>query len=89
MASYRIYTLNEAGRILTASDAECLDDEAAFTWAATTLGPHASMELWEGTRCVGGLSRNRITPRSPDVSLAGHQPGPQNENVGPAPAGPR
>ncbi len=90
MASYRIYTLNRAGRIVTAADAECTNDEAAFTWAATTLGPNASIELWQGTRCVGGLSRNRITPgRPPDMPLPGHQPGHQNDNAGPAPVGPQ
>ncbi len=90
MASYRIYTLNRAGRIITASDADCINDEAAFTWAATTLGPHASIELWQGTRCVGGLSRNRITPGRPaGVPLAGHQSGHQNDNARPAPAGTR
>ena len=56
MPYYRIYMLDYNHRIVTGSDANCLNDEAAFAWAATTLGPDARAEIWLSTRFVGRLS---------------------------------
>jgi hypothetical protein len=56
MSVYRIYMLDGAGRVLTGSDATCANDEAARTWASTTLGGDAQAEIWEADRCVGRIS---------------------------------
>ena len=56
MSYYRIYMLDHKHRIVTGSDADCRDDEAAFAWAATTLGTDARAEIWHGPRFVGRIS---------------------------------
>jgi hypothetical protein len=56
MSSYRIYLLDEVGSIAACDDYECADDAAA-TELAATLGPmRSSVEIWQGTRCVGSVS---------------------------------
>jgi hypothetical protein len=56
MAYYRIYMLDHHARIVTGSDVDCRDDEAALAWAAITLGTAARAEVWQGTRCLGRVS---------------------------------
>jgi hypothetical protein len=56
MAYYRIYMLDHNHRIVTGSDADCRNDEAAFAWAATTLGTDERAEVWRGPRCIGRVS---------------------------------
>jgi hypothetical protein len=56
MADYRIYMLDRNHRILSGSDADCPDDEAAFAWAATTLGTDAHAEVWQSARFLGRVS---------------------------------
>ena len=53
---YRIYLLDHNDRIVTGSDTDCQNDEAALVWAATTLGTDARAEVWQGTRCLGRVS---------------------------------
>jgi len=56
MASYRIYMLDQADRVVTGSDADCRDDETALAWASATLGTDVRAEIWQSTRCVGRVS---------------------------------
>jgi hypothetical protein len=56
MAHYRIYMLDHKHRIVTGSDADCPDDEAALAWAATTLGTDVRAEVWQRQRIVGRVS---------------------------------
>jgi hypothetical protein len=56
MANYRIFMLDRSGGVVTASDTVCHNDEAALAWAATTLGPDARAEIWQGSRCLGRVS---------------------------------
>ena len=60
MAYYRIYMLDHKHRIVTGSDADCANDQAALGWAATTLGTDARAEVWEGARCLGRVSNVSI-----------------------------
>jgi hypothetical protein len=72
MAYYRIYMLDRAGRILTASDVECDNEENAFAWAATTLGSDARAEIWQGSACLGRLSAVAIPlPEQADQAREG------------------
>jgi hypothetical protein len=50
MTSYRIYSTNEVGRILTGQDTLCETDQAALAQAALTLPVGTRMEVWQGTR---------------------------------------
>ncbi len=53
MTHYRIYALDRVGRIISGSDADCLNDSAARTLAYAGLEPGQSREVWSGTHCVG------------------------------------
>jgi hypothetical protein len=64
MTNYRIFMIGNAGRILTASDADCENDEAAFAWAAATLGSDARAEIWQAGRCVGTVSGTTMMPHA-------------------------
>jgi hypothetical protein len=55
MTFYRIYELNEFGRIVSGIDVVCPDDEAAFDHAAALFGQSARAEIWQGARCLGRL----------------------------------
>lgn len=55
MQTYRIYKLNQAGRIVTGTDAMCASDDAAFRFAASLFGPNARAEIWHRDRRVGQL----------------------------------
>jgi hypothetical protein len=56
MRCYRIYMLDHKHRVVTGSDVDCLNDEAALAWAATTLGTDPRAEVWQRTRFVGRVS---------------------------------
>jgi hypothetical protein len=60
MAHYRIYLLDDYGRIFVGSDAECVNDAAALDHAAEKLADveHLSdqAEVWSGARSVGLVS---------------------------------
>ena len=70
MSYYRIYMLEYNHRIVTGSDADCRDDEAAFAWAATTLGTGTRAEIWRGPWCVGRISGVSIELHKGCVRLA-------------------
>lgn len=53
MASYLVYTLNPAGRIVNGTDANCANDAEAVAWAMKTTGDGAPAEIWQGARLVG------------------------------------
>ena len=56
VTEYRIYRLDEQGRIISGHDAACASDEEARQRALASLcgSPHA--EIWHGTRCLGQVS---------------------------------
>ncbi len=68
MASYRIYLLDGAGRILRAADAQCASDEAAYEAARGFLGRNGQAEVWQGTRCLGQVT---VPPPVPEPRTAG------------------
>ena len=61
MPYYRIYLMNTERHIRGVKIAECAGDDAAFTEAASMIGPHAGAEVWEDARLVGYLP----SPRRP------------------------
>jgi hypothetical protein len=61
--------INSAGRILTASDVECLTDGAAFAWAGATLGTDASAEIWRGATFIGSVSGTTVVPHAYQPNL--------------------
>jgi hypothetical protein len=60
VAHYRIYMLDLNHRIVTGSDADCQNDEAALAWAAITLGSDARAEVWQGSRILGRVANVSI-----------------------------
>ena len=50
MTHYRIYSLNDANRIVKAEDIEYEDDQAAAAEAHARHGDLARIEIWSGTR---------------------------------------
>ena len=57
MPSYRIYLMDTVGSTALHDHYNCADDAAATTFAATLLGAKMiSVEIWQGSRCVGSLS---------------------------------
>ena len=76
MASYRIYKLNQTGRIVVGVDVLCSNDEAAFVWAASAFGAKTRAEIWQGTRCLGSLP-DAVEPQSAEhgSERAGPLPG--------------
>jgi hypothetical protein len=55
MASYRIYLLDDMGKIATGIDVDCQDDEDAMAMAKT-LARGGRAEVWESARLVGQVS---------------------------------
>jgi hypothetical protein len=80
MADYKIYLLNNAGRIVSGSAAEFQNDEEALGTAVSNLSEGAQAEVWSGKRCVGlvtaGLVRQRKT--APAWTGAAGRPGGEN-----------
>jgi hypothetical protein len=69
MAHYRIYLLNDYGKIFVGYDAECVNDAEVLGQAAAMLAEVGHIadqtEVWSGARCVGSISisAKQITPR--------------------------
>ena len=53
MTDYRIYPLDDRGRLVSSFGANCRDDAAACAYARTALKEGAQAEVWSGARCVG------------------------------------
>src|ERR1700722_716018 len=62
---YRIYLLDQDGRIRRGHDAHCSTDAEAFAEIAHTVGIFSAAELWRGTRRVG-----RWEPRTMGVAAS-------------------
>ena len=57
MAPHRIYPLAADNHIFAPPhDVECASDQAAADEAATLIGDHPAIEVWNGTRLVGRLT---------------------------------
>ena len=52
MKNYKIYSLDQVGRIDRAQDMECADDLDALDWAEKTAGHGPGLEVWQGSRLV-------------------------------------
>jgi hypothetical protein len=52
LAAYRIYLLDDAGKIANAVDVDCDNDQEALRIAAT-IAQGGRSEVWQGTRCLG------------------------------------
>lgn len=55
MRHYRIYTMDQTGRILFAQDVRCHDDRGAMTEAQAQAGAYGA-EIWQGARLVGRVA---------------------------------
>lgn len=55
MAHYRIYTLSADNKITAGCDADCADDDAAYSEAARLLANAIGGEIWNGRRYVGAV----------------------------------
>ena len=60
MRNYRIYILDEWGRIGFAEDLQAMTDEAALALAAEVNPRARKYELWEGRRLVATSSEERV-----------------------------
>jgi hypothetical protein len=64
MAHYRIYLLDDYGKIFVGSDAECATDADALDRAAGLLAAAQDIadqsEVWCGARCVGSVSAEAV-----------------------------
>jgi hypothetical protein len=60
MAHYRIYLLDDHGRIFVGYDADCAHDAQALARAAAMLAEAGHItdqtEVWSGARCVGSIA---------------------------------
>jgi hypothetical protein len=56
MAGYRLYFLDDNGRIRDAAEFECADDVEALTQAHSRADGR-DMELWSGARVVSKIAR--------------------------------
>src|SRR5215212_2839303 len=53
MIGYRLFPLDEGGRIIAAPhEIECHSDHAAVTMAMELVGKHHAVEVWSGARLV-------------------------------------
>ena len=59
MGDYRIYLLNERGRIQSGHDVSCDSDAEACAHAEGMLSRHSHAEVWLGIRQVGVISSQR------------------------------
>ena len=57
MTHYRIYILDQSGKIETGSSAVLPDDQAAFE-KAIALSHEGAVEVWDGTRKVCYIDRH-------------------------------
>jgi len=56
MAGYRLYFLDDNGRIRDAAEFECVDDAEALAQAQSRADGR-SMELWSGARVVRKIAK--------------------------------
>jgi hypothetical protein len=64
MPSYRVYSLDTAGHIVSGTDLNCPSDDAAISLASEKFATRALYEIWEGARQVRAMGRR------PDDSAA-------------------
>ncbi|HEY8571633.1 hypothetical protein [Phenylobacterium sp.] len=55
--SYRLYTVDRSGRLQLSRTFDCSDDEAAVEQAREAAAEGEAVELWDGGRLVGRLSK--------------------------------
>jgi hypothetical protein len=53
MITYRIYSLDLQGQIVSRSEADCDNDADAYARARATLEADGEAEVWVGRRLVG------------------------------------
>jgi hypothetical protein len=58
MPHYRIYILDNEGRIVSGTDAEFEDDTAAVVTVRLNLLHHAGAEIWSGKRFIAAIPRH-------------------------------
>jgi hypothetical protein len=58
---YRIYFLDGAGRIASATEADCDSDDAALSTARCQLEADALAEVWQLARCLGQVRGDRLS----------------------------
>ena len=71
MNHYRIYLLNDAGRVVGGTGAACHDDQDACVQAQQALDSSdgTQAEVWSGIRCIGRVAA-RPTPVTPKRQVA-------------------
>jgi hypothetical protein len=70
MIEYRIYLLDGGGRIVKGFDETCESDDEAIEAARGMLPAGGEAEVWQGTRCLGRVSRAGAQPSSSDAHAA-------------------
>ncbi|MGI4977453.1 MAG: hypothetical protein ACRYG6_10965 [Janthinobacterium lividum] len=68
MAEYRLYTLDDARRIVSCQEVVCADDRHAFIASTTLCDARAEIEIWQDRRFVG------LAARRPASGDALHRP---------------
>jgi hypothetical protein len=58
---YRIYFLDDAGRISSAMEADCDSDDAALSAAKYQLEAKALAEVWQLARCLGQVRGDQLS----------------------------
>jgi hypothetical protein len=59
---YRFYRLDADYKIFEGVDAECVDDQAAYSEATSRLVGNTSGEIWSGTRYIGRIPTQGEVP---------------------------
>jgi hypothetical protein len=65
MRHYRIYSLDDQGRISFAHETQCPDDLAALS-EGEKLSDHGAVEVWEGSRLVARVKAENAPLNSKD-----------------------
>ena len=60
MPVYRIYVLDGAGHIASASETDCESDDAALSAAKCQLEADALAEVWQRARCLGQVRGDQL-----------------------------
>jgi hypothetical protein len=68
VAEYRLYTLDDARRIVSCQEVVCADDRHAFIASTTLCDTRAEVEIWQEHRFVG------LAARRPAPGDAQHHP---------------
>jgi hypothetical protein len=53
MATYRLLWRDQRGHMAKSAEIQCSSDQAAMETATRQTGSFASIELWDGERCIG------------------------------------